>query len=135
MVVMCAYAQFVLVVTTDDLPGYVVRKVLGEVLGTTARSQNPFHEGVKSLQGGMNPRASEHLARWREEAVRLMAEAAGERGANAVIGMRFDHRMISDYWGEICAYGTAVVAEPRAPTAEDGALQGRHVNQRMAAGT
>jgi uncharacterized protein YbjQ (UPF0145 family) len=132
---MCAYAQFVLVVTTDDLPGYVVRAVLGEVVGSTARSQNAFHEGVKSLQGGMNPRASEHLARWREEAVKQMADAARERGANAVIGMRFDHRMISDYWGEICAYGTAVVAVPREPSADDGELPGWHERQSMGAGT
>jgi uncharacterized protein YbjQ (UPF0145 family) len=130
---MYAYAQFVLVVTTDDLPGYVVREVLGEVVGSTARPQNPFHEGVKSLQGGMNPQASVHLARWREEAVKQMAEAARERGANAVIGMRFDHRMVSDYWGEICAYGTAVVAEPRTSTA-DGEVSGRHERHRMGAG-
>jgi uncharacterized protein YbjQ (UPF0145 family) len=114
---MYAYAHFVLVATTDDLPGYHVREVLGEVVGTTARSHNPFREGVKSLQGGMNPRASEHLAQWREEAVQRMTEAARRRGANAVIGMRFDHRMISDYWSEICAYGTAVVVAPYALTA------------------
>jgi uncharacterized protein YbjQ (UPF0145 family) len=124
----------VLVVTTNDLPGYDVREVLGEVVGTTARSHNPFHEGVKSLQGGMNPRASEHLAHWREDAVNRMSEAARDRGANAVIGMRFDHRVISDYWSEICAYGTAVVAT-RVLHADNGDLRGRQRRQRMGAGT
>jgi uncharacterized protein YbjQ (UPF0145 family) len=56
------------------------------------------------------------LAHWREEAVARMTEAAERRGANAVVGMRFDHREITDYWAEICAYGTAVVAA-RAPDA------------------
>jgi hypothetical protein len=39
-----------------------------------------------------------------------MAYHARNAGANAVLGMRFDHRVISESWVEICAYGTAVVA-------------------------
>lgn len=131
MSIMCVYAQLVLVVTTNDLPGFDVLEVLGEVFGTTARSQNSFIEGVKSLRGGANARAAEHLAHWREEAVDSMIEAARRRGANAVIGMRFDHRLVSDYWTEICAYGTAVVAARRAVPADDG----EHQRQRMGGGT
>jgi uncharacterized protein YbjQ (UPF0145 family) len=37
-----------------------------------------------------------------------MSEEAQRRGGNAVVGMRFDHRDISDMWVELCAYGTAV---------------------------
>jgi len=98
-----------LVVTTDQLPGYEVRDVLGEVIGVTARTHNPFAEGIKSLHGGTNPRMAEVLTRQREEAVDRMVEAAARRGANAVVGMRFDHREVTSAWVEICAYGTAVV--------------------------
>jgi uncharacterized protein YbjQ (UPF0145 family) len=103
----------VLVVTTDTLPGYQVRQVLGDVLGVLARPRNPYSEGVKALSG--KPVATDAsgaaLMRWRQEAIARMAQQARERGANAVIGLRFDHRDITGAWGEICAYGTAVVVE------------------------
>jgi hypothetical protein len=47
------------------------------------------------------------LARWREDAVVKMLNEAYQRGANAVVGMRFDHRELTNSWTEICAYGTA----------------------------
>ena len=102
-----------LVVTTDNLPGYNIREVLGEVIGVTARSHNPFAEGVRSLHGGSNPDVVGALTRWREEAVERMAQEAFKRGANAVVGMRFDHREVTSSLVEICAYGTAAVANVR----------------------
>lgn len=104
-------SRAMLVVTTDSLPGYEIRKVLGEVIGVTARTHNPFAEGIRSLDGGQNPGMVAALAHWRQEAVARLMEVAQLRGANAVVGMRFDHRELTDYWAEICAYGTAVVAE------------------------
>ena len=41
-----------------------------------------------------------------------MLRVAYQRGANAVVGMRFDHRPISESWNEVCAYGTAVFVIP-----------------------
>jgi uncharacterized protein YbjQ (UPF0145 family) len=104
----------VLVVTTDDLPGYEVHYVLGEVLGALARPRNPYVEGVKALSGKTvdSDVSGAALMRWRREAIARMAQQARELGANAVIGLRFDHRDITGAWGEICAYGTAVVVEP-----------------------
>ncbi len=105
-----SYFPYVLVVTTDDLPGYQVHAVLGEVIVSLARTRNAFAEGVKSLRGGAyDPRAGEHLLRWRTEAVSRLGQAARKRGANAVLGMRFDHRDTGTLWVELCAYGTAVV--------------------------
>ncbi len=98
-----------LVVTTDGIPGYEVRAVIGEVVGVTARSFNPFVEGVKSLNGRLNPQLVRLLAQIRQEAVAHMVAAAKERGANAVVGMRFDHRGVTNAWNEVCAYGTAVL--------------------------
>jgi uncharacterized protein YbjQ (UPF0145 family) len=97
-----------LVVTTEQVAGYVIRDVLGEVHGVTARSRNVYNEGVKLLTGGSNPRVGTALSRWRDEAIAQMSKLAQARGANAVVGMRFDHRDISMTWTEICAYGTAV---------------------------
>lgn len=110
-----------LVVTTDDLPGYEVRKVLGEVIGATGRVRNPFVDNVRVLgTGGRHPRMSQYLAQWRKEAIDQMAELARKRGANAVVAMRFDHREISEAWGEMCAYGTAVYVVPVQPHTHSG---------------
>jgi uncharacterized protein YbjQ (UPF0145 family) len=104
----------ILVVTTDTLPGYEVTRVLGEVIGVLARPRNPYSEGVKALSGKSidSEVSGAALTRWRQETITRMAQQARERGANAVIGLRFDHRDITGAWGEICAYGTAVVVEP-----------------------
>ena len=97
-----------LAVTIDSLPGYEIKKVIGEVMGTSARARNTYTEGVKTLSGEVNPNMQRALTRWREDAVVKMLEQAYQRGANAVVGMRFDNREISNSWTEICAYGTAV---------------------------
>ena len=98
-----------LVVTTESIPGYEVRAVIGEVVGVTARTFNPYIEGVKSLNGRLNPQLVRLLTQIRQEAVAQMVEAASRRGANAIIGMRFDNRDVTPPWREICAYGTAVL--------------------------
>lgn len=110
-----------MIVTTEQIPGYEIRSVLGEVLGINARTHNPYAEGVRFRSyGELNPRMTQSLARWREEAIVRMAAAAQRRGANAVIGMRFDHREIGEYWAEICAYGTAVHVVPiGSPTGDE----------------
>jgi uncharacterized protein YbjQ (UPF0145 family) len=100
-----------LAVTIESVPGYDVRAVVGEVVGVTVRPQNLYLEGVKALNGDRNPQYRQHLSAWREDAIAHMLEQAHERGANAVVGLRFDHRVIDGSWAEICAYGTAVVVE------------------------
>lgn len=100
-----------LVVTTDVLPGYEIRAVLGAVVSSIARTRNPYREGVKNLRGGnYDPRAPENLTRWRTDAVARLGEEAQRLGANAVIGMQFEHREVGTMWMEVCAYGTAVIA-------------------------
>jgi uncharacterized protein YbjQ (UPF0145 family) len=97
-----------LIVTTDTIPGHRVASVIGEVIGVTARSNNPFTEGLKQLNGDANPDRTPSLVRWRREAVMEMAAEARRLGADAVIAMKFDNRQITPVWTEICAYGTAV---------------------------
>jgi len=105
-------------VTTECVPGYRVLTVIGEVVGVTARTHNPYNEGVSALSGGLKPKQiAQRLGHWREDAIAEMIVAAREKGGNAVIGMRFDNREVTSGWAEICAYGTAVVIEaiPLAP--------------------
>jgi uncharacterized protein YbjQ (UPF0145 family) len=106
------YLPDVLVVTIDDLPGHQIRQIVGEVVGVTARPQNKFTEGARTLDGTLSAAGEQYLVAGRREAVERMAFHARAAGANAVLGMRFDHRVISETWVEICAYGTAVVAMP-----------------------
>ncbi len=104
-----------LVVTTNDIPGWQIQRVCGEVFGLTVRSRNVFSQfgaGLKSLKGGELKGMTENLINSRNEVMGRMLEAARARGGNAVIGMRFDTSEMGDTWTEICAYGTAVVAVP-----------------------
>jgi uncharacterized protein YbjQ (UPF0145 family) len=101
-----------LVVTTDSLPGYEIETVLGEVLGVVACSRNPYVAGSGSLDGGESTVMPQVLVQNRASAITQMINAAQTRGANAILGMRFDNRDITGNWIEICAYGTAVVAVP-----------------------
>lgn len=101
-----------LVVTTENLVGYEIRAVIGEVLGVSACSRNPFAVGLKSPNGGVGIEMAQFLVASRGRAIGQMVHAARSRGATAIVGMRFDHRDITATWIELCAYGTAVVALP-----------------------
>ena len=104
-----------LVVTTNDIPGWEIKRVCGEVFGLTVRSRNVFSQfgaGLKSLAGGELKGMTENLSNSRNEVMSRMLDAARARGGNAVIAMRFDTSEMGGNWTEICAYGTAVVARP-----------------------
>ena len=102
-----------LITTTNDLPGYEVEEVLGEVFGLTVRSRNVGSQigaFFKSLVGGELRGMTKMLAAGREEAEQRLTDEADSRGANAVIAFRFDTSELGSTWTEICAYGTAVRA-------------------------
>jgi uncharacterized protein YbjQ (UPF0145 family) len=102
-----------MVVTTNDLPGYRIDEVLGEVWGLTVRSRNAFSQmgaGLKSIFGGELKGMTKALYDSRNEVMNRMVEEAQQRGANAVLAMRFDTSEMGETWTEICAYGTAVRA-------------------------
>jgi uncharacterized protein YbjQ (UPF0145 family) len=100
-----------LITTTNDLPGYEIEEVLGEVFGLTVRSRNVGSQigaGLKSIMGGELRGMTKALVESREQVIeRMVAEAEG-RGGNAVLAMRFDTSEMGGTWTEICAYGTAV---------------------------
>lgn len=101
----------ILLSTMNDVPGYQVIRVLGEVFGLTVRSRNAFSNmgaGFKAMKGGELKGLSRLLQESRYEALERLCYEAQSRGANAVIAMRFDCNEIGGTASEIAAYGTAV---------------------------
>jgi uncharacterized protein YbjQ (UPF0145 family) len=102
-----------LISTMNDLPGYRIDEVLGEVFGLTVRSRNVGSQigaSVKSLVGGELKGMTKMLAEGREHATERLIEEANQRGADAIVAFRFDTSELGSTWTEICAYGTAVRA-------------------------
>ena len=111
-----------IIVTTNDIPGYHIDAVLGEVMGMTVRSANVganFVAGFRAMGGGEIHEFTKIVYESRNEVMNRMWADAQQRGANAIIGMRFDTGEIGQAFTEICAYGTAVVVRP-IPEGEDG---------------
>jgi uncharacterized protein YbjQ (UPF0145 family) len=68
--------------------------------------------GLRSVVGGKIQEYVQLCEETRAEGFDLMLQHAGELGANAVVGIRYDATEISDNMTEVLAYGTAVVVEP-----------------------
>ena len=104
-----------LVVTTNDMPGYRVVRHLGMVRGLTVRSRSVVGNLGAAIQiffGGnitVYQKLAEHA---RQEAFDLLVEHAQAMGANAILAMRYDANEIAAAVTEVLAYGTAVVVEP-----------------------
>ncbi|WP_433326024.1 YbjQ family protein [Spirillospora sp. CA-294931] len=103
-----------LIVTTDGLAGYEIRNVLGEAMGVAVQADQGRPAGGTSSGTfrvtGENP-GTVGLAAARRQAVERLGEEARRKGANAVVGMCFDTAALGG-GHEVCAYGTAVWAEP-----------------------
>lgn len=100
-----------LIATTNDLPGYEIVEVLGEVFGLTVRSRNigsQIGSGVRSIFGGELKGMTQALIDSRNQVVERMVAEAQAKGADAIVAMRFDTSEMGTTWTEICAYGTAV---------------------------
>jgi uncharacterized protein YbjQ (UPF0145 family) len=100
-----------IVTTMNDIPGYRVDEVFGEVMGLTVRSRNVGSQigaQLKSILGGELKGMTKALVASRREVMERMQQEAEEKGANAIIAMRFDTSEMGPNWTEICAYGTAV---------------------------
>ncbi len=105
-----------LIVTMNDIPGYEVEEVMGEVFGLTVRSRNIASQVgslLRSLFGGELKGMTTMLQDSRNQGVARMVAEAESKGANAVIAMRFDTSELGSTWTEICAYGTAVRVRKR----------------------
>ncbi len=103
-----------IVTTMNDLPGYRVTEVFGEVFGLTVRSRHlgsDIGASLKGLVGGEIKGYTKMLADSRRQAVARLRDAARDVGANAIIAMRFDCNELGSNMTEVAAYGTAVTVE------------------------
>ena len=100
--------------TTFELPGYRVVKSFGVVRGIIVRSRSVignFGASIQAIFGGNISLYTSLCERAREDAYNLMLEHAGQLGANAVVGVRYDATEISAGITEVLCYGTAVFVE------------------------
>lgn len=103
-----------LIVTTNDAPGYRVVKTLGLVRGITVRSRNVLSDALGGLQSMLGGRVGAYVKlaeASRAEALQELIDHAQAMGANGVIAMRYEANEIMEGVTEVLAYGTAVVVE------------------------
>jgi uncharacterized protein YbjQ (UPF0145 family) len=101
----------IIVTTMNDLPGYEIVEVHGEVFGLIVRARNVFSNigaGFRTVFGGEAKGYTTLLTDSRNQAIERLREHTVERGGNAVLAMRFDCNEIADMMSEVAAYGTAV---------------------------
>jgi uncharacterized protein YbjQ (UPF0145 family) len=101
-----------ILVNTDDIPHKKVVKSLGLVEGNTVRARNIGRDIIavfKNIVGGEIEEYTKLLAQAREQALDRMISMAEEKGANAVIGVRFSTSYIMQNAAEVLVYGTAVI--------------------------
>lgn len=103
-----------LITTSIELQGYRVIDQRGVVRGITVRSRSVLGNmagGFQAIFGGKLSIYVELCEKARAEAFELMVQHAEERGANAIINMRYDANEVMDGVTEVLAYGTAVKVE------------------------
>lgn len=104
-----------IVVTTNELPGYRVVRVIGVTRGLSVRSRSVVGNigaSVQILFGGSISLYAELAEKARQEAYDNLIREAEARGANAILAMRYDANEMASAVTEVLAYGTAVVVEP-----------------------
>ena len=103
-----------IVVTTNDLPGYRIVKHLGVVRGLTVRSRSVVGNIGAAIQiffGGNITLYTKLAEEARQEAYDTLVAHAQSMGANAILAMRYDANEMASAVTEALAYGTAVVVE------------------------
>src|SRR5262245_17568724 len=100
-----------IVTTGNEIVGASIAKYVGIVRGIVVRSPSitqGFLGGLKQIVGGNIESYAEVCEAARQEAFERMVEHADERGADAIIGMRYDATEFAAGVTEVLAYGTAV---------------------------
>jgi uncharacterized protein YbjQ (UPF0145 family) len=100
--------------TTPTLEGKPVQSYLGIVTGEAILGAHLFKDlfaGIRDIVGGRSAAYEKELAKAREIALKELAQAATERGADAVIGVDLDYEVLGAGGGMlmVTASGTAVV--------------------------
>ena len=97
--------------TTETIPGRQVVESLGVVTGNVVQAKHIGRDimaGLKSIVGGEIRGYTEMLNEARDIAVGRLIKSAEQKGADAVVGIRFSTSAIMDGSSEIMVFGTAV---------------------------
>jgi uncharacterized protein YbjQ (UPF0145 family) len=105
----------ILVSTMNDVPGFEITVIHGEVFGIVVRARNAFSNvgaSFRTVFGGEAKGYTKLLSDSRHEALARLRQEANLLGGNAVIAARFDSGEIARLMSEVAAYGTAVTIKP-----------------------
>jgi uncharacterized protein YbjQ (UPF0145 family) len=103
-----------ILVTTPDIPGRKIIKVLGLVRGNTIRARHIGYDisaRFKNIVGGEIGDYTKMMSEAREQAIDRLIEDAEALGANAVVSLRFSTNSMMQGAAELMVYGTAVEIE------------------------
>src|ERR1700674_5277769 len=98
-----------------EIPGYRIVKNYGVVRGIIVRSRSVIGNlgaALQTIVGGNITILTNLCEKTREEAYELLLMHAGQHGANAIVGFRYDATEVMQGVTEVLAYGTAVLVEP-----------------------
>ncbi|WP_456271955.1 YbjQ family protein [Bacillus sp. AK031] len=101
-----------IIVTTEAVPGKEIVELKGFVRGSTVQAKHIGKDIIASLKtivGGEISEYSELMEQARQQALDRMIKQAEEKGANAIVTVRFETSAVMQNASEIIAYGTAVV--------------------------
>ena len=97
--------------TTETIPGRQIVESLGVVTCNVVQAKHIGRDimaGLKSIVGGEIRGYTEMLNEARDIAVDRLVKSAEQKGADAVVGIRFSTSAIMDGSSEILVFGTAV---------------------------
>ena len=101
-----------MVTTAFTLEGYKIEQNLGIARGIVVRSRSfigTMGAALQTVVGGNITLYTSMCEKARQHAYELMLQHAAERGANAIIGVRYDATEVMQGVTEVLCYGTAVV--------------------------
>jgi uncharacterized protein YbjQ (UPF0145 family) len=108
--------------TAFTLDGYRIVESLGVVRGVTVRSRSllgTIGARFETLLGGHISMLTTLCEQARADAYEILLAHAQRRGANAIVGVRYDATEIMSGVTEVLCYGTAVIVEPLQAHTED----------------
>ena len=103
-----------IITTTEQIQDFEIVETFGLISASSIRARHIGRDimaGIRNLVGGEVLEYTKLLAQSREQALKRLEQRAEDKGANAIIGMRFMTSMVMGGAAEILAYGTSVRIE------------------------
>ena len=104
-----------ILVTSPDVPGRKIDRVLGLVRGNTIRGRHVGHDVqaiFRNMAGGEIKEYTKMMAEAREQSIDRMVDEAHALGADAIVALRFQTCEVMKGAAEMLCYGTAVTLDP-----------------------